>query len=189
MKKIGLLGGTFDPPHLGHLLIAEEVYATLGLDEIWFIPSYEPPHKQKSGTRAEHRVEMVEAAIKDNPNFSINTVEIERRGKSYTIDTVKTLKTRYPAYSFYFIIGGDMVEYLPKWHRIEELADLVQFVGVKREDYQFQTQFPVLEVSIPRVDVSSTMIRERIAGGRSVRYLIPDEVFYVIKEYHLYETE
>ncbi|MCT2537631.1 nicotinate-nucleotide adenylyltransferase [Aquibacillus koreensis] len=187
MKKIGLVGGTFDPPHYGHLLIAEEVYDGLSLDEIWFIPSNEPPHKAKSNTDATYRVAMLEAATSDNPHFKVNTIEMERQGKSYTIDTIKLLNERYPDTTFYFIIGADMVEYLPKWYQIEELVKLIQFVGVKRNDYELITEYPIMEVNIPSVEISSTMIRQRIKNHQSIRYLVPPKVLDVIKEYRLYD--
>ncbi|MDL4841472.1 nicotinate-nucleotide adenylyltransferase [Aquibacillus rhizosphaerae] len=187
MKKIGILGGTFDPPHLGHLLIAEEVNHKLNLDQVWFIPSYEPPHKEKSNTKIEQRIAMIETAIKDNHNFSLSTIEVDRLGKSYTFDTIKLLKEKFPETMFYFIIGADMVEYLPKWYKIDQLTQLVQFVGVKRPEYKLNTNYPVIEVDIPVMEISSTMIRERIANNQSVRYLVPSNVLELIKEYHLYD--
>ncbi|SDK52838.1 nicotinate-nucleotide adenylyltransferase [Sediminibacillus albus] len=189
MKRVGLLGGTFDPPHTGHLLIAEEVRQALQLDEVWFIPSYQPPHKRHSGTQAELRMKMVEAAIEGNQYFSVNPVEVVREGKSYTVDTIRLLQKHHPDVEFYFIIGADMVEYLSKWHRIDELVELVQFVGVKRSHYPLETSYPVIEAEIPGMDVSSTLIRERIAAGISVRYLVPDSVINKIKEHQLYGAE
>ncbi|WP_371068717.1 nicotinate-nucleotide adenylyltransferase [Sediminibacillus sp. JSM 1682029] len=189
MKRIGLLGGTFDPPHLGHLLIAEEVYHALQLDEVWFIPSNLPPHKQHSGTNASVRLEMVESAIEDNPHFRVEPIELEREGKSYTIDTIRLLREREPDTDFYFIIGADMVEYLPKWHQIQELADMVHFVGVKRSDYRLDTVYPVMEVEIPGIDVSSTLIRDRTSSNHSVKYLVPDKVINKIKEHRLYGAQ
>src|SRR5699024_3722169 len=121
MRRIGILGGTFDPPHIGHLIIAEEVRAAQNLDEVWFIPSYEPPHKHRAFVDSADRVEMVKRAIAGNPYFSINTIEVNRLGKSYTFDTMKLLKEENPDASFYFIIGADMVEYLPHWKYIDKL--------------------------------------------------------------------
>ncbi|UFT97843.1 nicotinate-nucleotide adenylyltransferase [Radiobacillus kanasensis] len=187
MKKVGLLGGTFDPPHFGHLLIAEEVYQTLGLDEVWFIPSYEPPHKQKATTESKHRVDMVKTAIQDNDHFHVNLIEVNRTGKSYSIDTIKNLKEEHPNIDFYFIIGADMVEYLPKWVQIEELVKLIQFVGVKRKEYELETDYPIMEVNTPEFAVSSSMIRQRLQKGLSAKYLLPDPVIQWIKEYKLYE--
>lgn len=185
MKRIGLLGGTFDPPHLGHLLIAEEVRLALGLEEIWFIPSNVPPHKQTL-TRTNDRVQMVERAIADHPNFKMHTIELTRTGKSYTVDTMKSLQEMYPETRFSFIIGADMVEYLPKWHDIETLIETVQFVGVQRTGYSVETDLPVEIIDIPLFDVSSTMIRERISSGVKVRYYLPEAVNGYIEEHELY---
>ncbi|GGM31046.1 nicotinate-nucleotide adenylyltransferase [Paraliobacillus quinghaiensis] len=188
MKKVGILGGTFDPPHIGHLMIAEEVHDQLKLDEVWFIPSYEPPHKEAGGTDIQNRIAMVEAAIEDNDHFTLSTIEVDRAGKSYTFDTIKLLNEKYQDIKFYFIIGADMVEYLPKWYRIEELIKLIQFVGVKRPMHNLKTDFPVCEIDIPVMDISSTMIRERIKNGKSIKYFVPSKVLQIIKEHQLYES-
>lgn len=188
MKYVGILGGTFDPPHLGHLLIAEEVRMALKLDEVWFIPSQEPPHKQKALTSASHRVGMVERAIDTNPDFKVNTIEVNRLGKSFTFDTMKLLKKDNPNAMFYFIIGADMVEYLPKWNNIDELISMVTFAGVKREGYQLYSEYPIIKVDIPLIEISSTNIRERLTNNLSVKYMVPDSVETYIKENHLYEN-
>ncbi|WP_430785133.1 nicotinate-nucleotide adenylyltransferase [Virgibacillus flavescens] len=187
MKRIGILGGTFDPPHIGHLVIAEEVRVALKLDEIWFIPTQEPPHKNKANISAENRVEMVKKIIDGNPYFKLNTIEVDRLGKSYTIETLTLLKKKYPDDSFYFIIGADMVEYLPQWHQINELIKLVSFVGVKRIGSQLRTPYSITEVDIPYIEISSTMIRERIYQGASIKYYLPETVIGYIKEHRLYE--
>ncbi|MFG6148449.1 nicotinate-nucleotide adenylyltransferase [Halobacillus sp. B23F22_1] len=187
--KIGLLGGTFDPPHLGHLIMAEHVLEVMHLDEVWFVPSHVPPHKQKSSLMAEDRLRMVERAIEGNPQFSLSTVELEREGKSYTIDTIKQLQSQYPGNNFCFIIGGDMVQHLDRWHRIDELKKLVQFVGVGREGYQLASSRDVKLVDIPRIDISSSMIRKRLAQGKSIRYLVTHEVYEYIKEHSLYVSD
>lgn len=186
MKKIGLLGGTFDPPHIGHLIVAEEVYHRLSLDEIWFIPSAEPPHKNKASVSATNRLLMLEAAIDQVPYFKINSLEIRRKGKSYTYDTIKSFQVSHPNDQFYFIIGADMVEYLPHWYKIDQLVDMVQFVGVKRPNFQLETPYPVQLLETPSFDVSSTMIRERLNQHQSVQYLVPEPVLAVIKEKGLY---
>jgi len=189
MRQIGILGGTFDPPHYGHLLIANEVLSTLQLDEIWLMPNREPPHKHKSDLVSnEDRVQMLKAAIQDNPDFKIQTIELDREGPSYTFDTMKMINARYPDDRFFFIIGADMIEYLPKWHKIDELVELVQFVGVDRPFHSHVTTFPILYVDVPAMEVSSSMIRERLENGKSVRYLLPEPVIEYIKERHLYGT-
>ncbi|ASN05166.1 nicotinate-nucleotide adenylyltransferase [Virgibacillus necropolis] len=187
MKRVGILGGTFDPPHLGHLIIAEEVRLALGLEEIWFIPSQEPPHKSRAFISADDRVEMVRNALKGNPFFKLNTIEVERLGKSYTFDTLNILRNEHPDVSFYFIIGADMVEYLPKWYKISELMEMVSFVGVKRIGSRLDTPYPIELVDIPYIEVSSTMIRERIVKNDSIKYFLPEAVIRYIKEKRLYE--
>lgn len=187
MRRIGILGGTFDPPHLGHLIIAEEVRLALGLEEIWFIPSQEPPHKNNAFTSAVTRVEMVQKAIEGNSYFKLNTIEVDRLGRSYTSDTLKLLKNEHPDDSFYFIIGADMVEYLPKWYNINELLEMVSFVGVKRIGSELETPYPIKMVDIPYMEISSTMIRERICKSSSVKYYLPEAVIRYIKEKRLYE--
>lgn len=186
MARIGLYGGTFDPPHIGHLLIAEETRLQLELDEIWFIVAATPPHKEGT-SKSEDRVEMVREATKDNPYFKVCTIELEREGKSYTIDTIRTLKQRYPNEGFYFLLGADMIEYLPKWYKIDELIDEIQFIGMKRSGYSVKTTYPVEIVDIPIFDVSSTLLRERIYKNQSVRYYINQSVLKYIKEHRMYE--
>jgi nicotinate-nucleotide adenylyltransferase len=189
MTKVGILGGTFDPPHFGHLLIANEVLSELSLDEIWFMPNQEPPHKKKSESVENiERVEMLELSIKGNPAFKIEKIELERTGPSFTVDTMRILNEQFPNHQFYFIIGADMIEYLPKWHKIDELINLVQFVGVERPEYSLDTDYPIHYVDVPSFDVSSSMIRERVQHGKTVRYLLPEPVIDYIREKQLYGT-
>lgn len=188
-KKIGILGGTFDPPHVGHLIIANEVLNQLKLDEIHFMPNQEPPHKQlKSDTTSEQRVAMLKLAIQDHPAFFIETVELKRKGRSYSIDTLSILKRENPLHEYYFIIGADMVEYLPHWHKIDELLSLVTFVGVNRPHHHIETPYPIIEVKVPYIEISSTMIRDRIKGKQSFKYLTPDAVVDFIEGNGLYES-
>jgi len=189
LKKVGILGGTFNPPHTGHLVIANEVLDILGLDTVWFMPNQVPPHKSVTEPISNaDRLAMLELAVKDNPDFRIETVELERTGPSYTYETMKILKDMYKEHEFYFIIGGDMVEYLPKWHKIDELLKMVKFVGVSRPSYQDQTEYEVLHVETPQMDISSSMIRERVKTGKSIRYLLPDPVRAYLEEHGLYGT-
>jgi nicotinate-nucleotide adenylyltransferase len=189
MKKVGILGGTFDPPHVGHLIIANEVLSALDLDEIWFMPNREPPHKKKSeAIRNEDRLQMIEYAIAGNDSFRVEPIELHREGPSYTFDTIKILHEQYPEHQFFFIIGADMIEYLPKWHKIDELVKLVQFVGVERPSYSQNTNYSILSVDVPAMEVSSSMIRERLKVGKTVRYLLPENVIQYIEGKQLYGT-
>ncbi|MBS4222506.1 nicotinate-nucleotide adenylyltransferase [Lederbergia citrea] len=186
-KKVGILGGTFDPPHLGHLIIANEVLHQLNLDEIRFMPNQEPPHKERSsGTTGKNRVRMLELAIQGNPAFKLEKIELERSGRSFTVDTMKVLVEQNPHHEYYFIIGADMVEYLPNWHRIDELVEMVQFVGVNRPNHRMESYYRIIEVDVPLIEISSTMIRDRSKAGESVKYLLPDNVIGYIEENRLY---
>lgn len=189
MKRIGILGGTFDPPHLGHLIMAERAYEGMNLDEVWFLPSHIPPHKQKAALSSEERLALVKQAIAGNSHFSVSDVELTRKGTSYTVDTMNLLTEEYPSHQFFFIIGGDMVEHLPKWHRIEDLKKLVHFIGMRRPGYTWNPQEAVHEVEIPLIDISSSTIREKLATKQSVRYLVPESVHDFIKEHRLYEDD
>lgn len=185
-KRVGLYGGTFDPPHIGHLLIAEEVRNHLDLDEIWFLPTQTPPHKSGEITQVKHRIEMTKRAIANNPFLKLNLIELERTGKSYTVDTIKLLKEMYPDHQFFFIIGADMVEYLPKWHKINELIELIQFVGVRRTGYSVDSKYPVSIINIPIFDVSSTRIRKQLNDKVIPYYYLTEPVRQYIKEHSLY---
>ena len=176
-KRVGILGGTFNPPHLGHLIIAEQVKSQLNLDEVMFIPDYQPPHiDKKTAISAEKRLKMVKLSTMDEPGFKV----------SDTIDTIKELKLKNPEVDYYFIIGGDMVEYLPKWHRIEELIKLVKFVGVGRPGYRKESKYPIMWVDVPMTDISSTLVRRNVKQGCSIKYLVTPEVENYIHEEGLY---
>lgn len=186
-KRIGLMGGTFNPLHNGHLIVAEQVLSQLGLDKIVFLPDNLPPHvDKKEAISAKDRVTMVRLGIADNENFELNTLEVDRGGVSYTYDTIKELQARHPEADYYFIVGGDMVEYLPKWNKIEQLVKMVKFVGVKRTGAKTHSQYPILWVDVPTIDISSTLIRNKIKQGCSIRYLVPDAVAEYLKEEGLY---
>ncbi|MGF7032056.1 nicotinate-nucleotide adenylyltransferase [Paenibacillus mucilaginosus] len=194
--KVGLMGGTFDPIHLGHLLAADSVCEALELDEVWFMPTNVPPHKEhKPGASAAERLEMVRLAVEGHPRFRASDVELRRGGVSYSIETVTKLRKEHPDKQFYYIIGADMVQYLPKWYRIEELVRLVTFVGLERPGYSTEYETlpgPIREavrlVRMPQVELSSTEIRQRRAEGRSARYRVPDRVNDYIEVNSLYET-
>lgn len=186
MRRVGIFGGTFDPPHVGHMILAKEVQLEANLDEIWFIPTNEPPHKSGVAAPPKERFAMIDAMIREEPTWKAVDLELQRKGKSYTIDTMKTLREEYPTYVFHFIIGADMVEFLPKWHGINELMNLVSFICVQRPMYTVQSPFPIKEVYVPEMNVSSTMIRERLQSGRDPHYFVPRRVYNYIKEHELY---
>ncbi|KRK18833.1 nicotinate-nucleotide adenylyltransferase (Deamido-NAD(+) pyrophosphorylase) [Loigolactobacillus coryniformis subsp. coryniformis KCTC 3167 = DSM 20001] len=189
-KQVGIMGGTFNPPHLGHLVMAESVGSQLGLEKVLFMPDAQPPHQAtKTTIAAKHRLAMVERAIDGNSRFELERAEIDRGGVSYTYDTMVTLKQQHPDTDFYFIIGADMVKDLPNWHRIDDLLKLVQFVGVKRPEFPAESRYPVLWVDAPLLDISSSLIRQRISQNCSVRYLVPDAVLDYIEEEGLYREK
>ena len=186
-KQVGILGGNFNPVHNQHLLIADQVGTALNLEKVYLMPEYLPPHVDEKDTiEAEHRLNMLKLAIADNPLFDIEQAELQRKGKSYTYDTMKALIAQNPDTDYYFIIGGDMVEYLPKWYKIDELVEMVQFVGIKRPGYTIDTPYPIIWLDTPMMDLSSSLIRKKIAQGCSIRYLVPEAVRNYILEKGLY---
>jgi nicotinate-nucleotide adenylyltransferase len=187
MKKVGILGGTFNPPHIGHLLIANEVRHALGLNEVRLMPTAVPPHKTApDDATAKQRLRMVELAIADIEGLTASSFEVERSGVSYTYDTMKQLIFLEPETDFHFIIGGDMIDLLPEWHRIDSLIKLVNFVGVGRPGTIGKTDFPILTVDIPQIDLSSTLIRQRFTDKGTVQLLIPPAVEAFIRGEGLY---
>ncbi|MBL1230836.1 nicotinate-nucleotide adenylyltransferase [Enterococcus sp. BWB1-3] len=186
-KQVGILGGNFNPVHNVHLMMAEQVYQQLGLDKVYLMPSYLPPHvDEKMTIDSSHRLAMLELAVEGNSHLAVEPIEIIRKGKSYTYDTMKALIQNNPDTDYYFIVGGDMVNYLPTWYKIDELILMMNFVGTRRPNYDVETPYPIIWVDTPQMDVSSSMIREKIAQGCTVRYLLPDNVINYIYEKGLY---
>ncbi|WP_316606193.1 nicotinate-nucleotide adenylyltransferase [Streptococcus pluranimalium] len=186
-KQVGILGGNFNPVHNAHLVVADQVRQQLGLDQVYLMPEFEPPHVDHKETIDEkHRLKMLELAIQDVQGLDIETIELERKGISYTYETMKLLTEKNPAVDYYFIIGADMVDYLPKWHKIDELIQMVQFVGVQRPKYKAGTSYPVIWVDVPLMDISSSMIRDFIKKDRQPNYLLPKPVLDYIKAEGLY---
>lgn len=187
-KQVGILGGNFNPVHNAHLVVADQVRQQLGLDKVLLMPEYLPPHVDAKGTIAEHhRLKMLELAIEGIEGLEIETIELERKGISYTYDTMLLLNERDLDTDYYFIIGADMVDYLPKWHRINELVEIVQFVGVQRPRYKAGTSYPVIWVDVPLMDISSSMVRDFVAKGRTPNFMLPKPVLDYIKKEGLYQ--
>lgn len=186
-KQVGILGGNFNPVHNAHLVVADQVRQQLNLDEVLLMPEFTPPHVDKKETIDElHRLNMLKMAIAGVDGLGLETIELERRGISYTYDTMKLLTEKNPDTDYYFIIGADMVDYLPKWYKIDELVDMIQFVGVQRPRYKAGTSYPIIWVDVPLMDISSSMVRDFIAKGRVPNYLLPHEVLDYIEENGLY---
>lgn len=194
--KVGIMGGTFDPIHIGHMLAAETARDAFGLEEVWFMPSHIPPHKQAAGASGEDRLALVREAIRNNAAFRILDWELKRGGVSYTIDTVRMLQEQYPGEDFYFIIGADMVQYLPKWREIDELVRRLTFIGLGRPGIPLDPgtlpehiSRKVLLADMPMVGISSTLIRERAAAGKSIRYMVPEPVYDYVVRSELYGVQ
>ncbi|APX72541.1 nicotinate-nucleotide adenylyltransferase [Companilactobacillus allii] len=189
-RHVGILGGTFNPVHLGHLVIAEQVYEQLCLNKVLFLPDKIPPHKnvkkENPSISSDERIEMIKMAIRDNIHFDLDLTDINRGGVSYTYDTIKLLKQYNPDTEYYFIIGGDMVENLPSWSHIDELVNMVHFVGVCRKGFEKKSKYPILWVNTPELEISSSMIRDRVKKGQSIKYLVPTEVEDYIKDRGLF---
>jgi nicotinate-nucleotide adenylyltransferase len=183
--KIGILGGTFNPVHLGHLIIAEQARDKLDLDKVIFIPAGIPPHKDVGDLiAARYRYRMIAAAIKGNPVFEVCDLEMHRKGKSYSVETLGELKKRFPRKTqFYFIIGSDTLNELHTWKDPERIFTLCRFAVVKRPKFTFRN-LPPGSVMIDEfaINISSSLIREKIAAGESFRYLVPEAVrVYILK--------
>jgi nicotinate-nucleotide adenylyltransferase len=216
-QRIGIMGGTFNPVHYGHLAAAEEVRQRLSLDPVLFVPAFIPPHKQeKQRPTAAERREMVQLAIADNPHFDLSDVELERGGTSYTIDTVKSLRSSRSGSLLFFITGLDSFLDIRTWHQWDQLLGLCSFVVLSRPGYRFsalakldflkQYEEELLSLDgraigqsriqtsgydlylqlIPQFDISATNIRTRVREGRSIKYLLPEVVEHYIIKKELY---
>ncbi|HWH32800.1 MAG TPA: nicotinate-nucleotide adenylyltransferase [Egibacteraceae bacterium] len=191
MRRIGLMGGSFDPIHLGHLVTAEQARVDLGLDEVVFIPAGQPWQKEHT-TPAEHRYLMTVLATSANPYFSVSRVEIEREGPTYTVDTLRTLRARHADADLWFISGADAIVNIVTWRDAAEALDLATFVAATRPGHDVAAlQEPgirerIVTLDVPALAISSTDIRARVAADRSVRYLIPREVEEHIRKHGLY---
>ncbi|KRK95759.1 nicotinate-nucleotide adenylyltransferase [Companilactobacillus futsaii] len=190
-KHVGILSGSFNPIHNGHLMIAQQVFEQLNLDKILFIPSKVPPHRGVSRyipkVSVDDRINMIKYGIRDNPNFQLDMTDIELGGVSYTYETIKRLKERNPNTEYYLIVGYDIVESLSKWSHIDELVKEVHFVGVCRKGYEKKFQYPIMWVNTPVIEISSTVIRKRVREGKSLKYYVPDDVAWYIKDKGIYK--
>jgi nicotinate-nucleotide adenylyltransferase len=201
MSRLGVLGGTFNPPHLAHLICAQEAHAELALDRVLLVPVAVPPHKDAhDDPGAEHRVEMCLRAAAGDDRLEVSRIEVERGGPSYTVDTLKELNARAPADELHLIVGGDMAETLPAWREPDEILRLAILVVAERADAQRQRVLAALReiggdaaaertsfLDMPRVDISSSVVRDRVAAGRPIRYLVPEGVERYIQDQGLYQ--
>ena len=208
--KIGILGGAFNPPHIGHLILAQEILETLGLDKVFFIPANISPHKQVSNVDAESRLEMTILATTGNKNFEVLDLEVKRGGTSFTIDTIRELKKSYPDDEFYLIIGSDLAETFSTWKNYQDLKKEVKIAVANRKEYPFLSQpqpeagqlqaeeagRPLAEkgedsylvVDIRQIGVSSSQIRELVKNKRSIRYLVKEKVADYMQQHNLFKN-
>jgi nicotinate-nucleotide adenylyltransferase len=189
--KIGVLGGTFDPIHVAHLLLAEQAREQLQLDRVLFIPAGDPWRKaSRRVVPALHRLAMTRLAVADEPSFEVDDCEVTREGPTYTVDTLRELHERHPDDQIYLLLGEDALADLPFWHEPESIADHVTVVvaprgGVVLPELPFDPE-SVIRIKMPFLDVSSTDLRARARRGKSLRYLVPDAVAEYIREHKVY---
>jgi len=185
--RLGIYGGAFDPPHLGHLVAASDACQALGLHRLLWIPSAVHPLKPVR-TPPALRLEMVRAAIGDDPRFAADDLELRRAGPSYTVDTLRALRAREPDAELFFVTGADNLAELPRWREPDEIARLATLAVVSRagDTVPANPEYPAVPVAVTRVDVSSTEVRRRVAAGESIRYLVPEAVRAVIARERLY---
>ena len=200
MNKIGIMGGSFNPIHNGHLFLAENAYEQAGLNKVLFMPLKNPPHKIKlNNITDQQRVDMVKLAIQNNSHFELSEIELQREGMSYTADTLTYLKEKNPEDDYYFIVGTDSLFYMHNWMKPEVVFDLCTVVAAGRDnaeedrilshiDFLKKTyNARIIYVKMPMIELSSEGIRERLATGRTVRYYIPDAVIEYINSNQLYQ--
>lgn len=192
-ERIGILGGSFDPIHTGHLIIAQDAYEQFALDRVLFTPAHHAPLKEHSPhAPTAQRLEMARLAIEGEPRFALSEIDSQPASANYSIDTVKTLRSQFPRCEFFWILGGDQIAQLHLWREIETLAQLVSFIAFERPDSQKapSSKLPgharILYAKSRQLDLSSTEIRDRLKSGRSAKYFLPAKVFDHIKAENLY---
>lgn len=197
LKRVGIFGGSFDPLHMGHLIISEFAAQTFDFDRVLFAPVACPPHKKSGFVDIEHRVKMIEGAIEDNDRFHLSRVDIERPSPHYSVDTVRILQSEYPESVLYFIMGGDSLRDFPRWHRPMDIVAQARLAVMRRpstkpvqpdmhEDHLPGLKDRIDMIEAPPIGISSTRIREQLSAGKSIRYLVPDSVRLYIEEHNLY---
>ena len=201
--KIGIMGGTFDPIHIGHLLLGEFAYEDFGLDEIWFLPNGNPPHKETAdtGTSLDHRIEMIRKAIEGVPHFRLNLHEANTEEHSYTYRTMQEFNQMFPEHEFYFILGADSLFSIEQWKYFREIFPTCTILAAMRDDKdarEMQRQILYLTekygarirlLQAPLLEISSTVIRDRASRDLGVRYMVPDSVAEYIRTNHLYKKK
>lgn len=192
VARIGVFGGTFDPPHVGHLIVAQDVVERLELDRLLLVPAAEPPHKpERAPASGEVRARMLEAALADHPVLHVSRIELERGGVSYTVDTLRSLRERWPEDELFLLIGADQLRSFSTWRHPEDVVRLARLVVMARGGLVPPTAGEAAGVDfqtapVTRIDISSTEIRARLREGRSIRYRVPEAVRRIIEDEKLY---
>ena len=202
MNKVGIMGGTFNPIHFGHLFLAENAFEQLGLDKVLFMPSKNPPHKDKPDEITEQqRIDMISLAIIENPHFELSTFEMDREGMTYTADTMTILAKQHPDIEYYFIVGADSLFMMQKWVNPQIIFNLCTVVAANRDNadkelINQQVEYlvksfgaSIVLIDMPSIQIASGIIRKRIATHKSVRYYLPDRVNEYISKNNLYLTD
>jgi nicotinate-nucleotide adenylyltransferase len=188
-RRLGVMGGTFDPIHNGHLVAASEVQSLLELDEVIFVPTGQPWHKSAVSS-PEHRYLMTVIATAANPTFSVSRVDVDRPGVTFTVDTLRDLAKTYPDTELFFISGADAIAQILKWKDIDQAWGLARFVAVSRPGHQMELpespEGAIVELEVPALSISSTDCRDRVANGKPIWYLVPDGVVQYIGKHRLY---
>ena len=199
MAGVGVLGGTFDPPHLGHLVIARQALTKLGLTRVLFAPTRQPPHKPADGiTPIEDRLAMVRLAIAAQPDFSLSQIDVDRAGPTYTVDTMHLLRQQFPDAELYFIMGMDSLSTILTWRSPDRLIQACRLVVFNRPGYSvdlaaLEAQLPGLRertvmLPAPALDIAASDIQRRVRAGQSIAHLVPEAVAAYIAEHKLYQT-
>lgn len=174
--KIGILGGTFNPPHLGHLILAQEALEQLELEKVFFIPASTPPHKSSRSLKPKIRLKMVSLAIAGNSKFKVLDLEIKRKGVSYTVETLLELKKMYPRAKLYLIIGSDLAADIANWKNPDKIKEIANIAVAKRKGFPLLSRENFLFLDTSEVDISSSLVRIRAQAKKSIKYLVPGKV-------------
>lgn len=188
--RIGIYGGSFDPPHIGHLIVAEQVRDQFRLDRLIWVPGYIPPHKQDHALMdAGHRLAMVELATSRNPGFEVSRIEIERQGISFTVDTLEQISTDNPGAELFLVLGGDSYAAFESWYEPDRIRQLARLIVYNRNGASFneENEEGVSFADGPLIEISSTLVRNAIRSGKSIRYMVTEGVFSYIEANGLYD--
>lgn len=200
--RIGIFGGSFDPPHFGHLILAEQCREQAELDQVWFVPAARPPHKLGSPpSDMRHRVSMLQSVLTGKPGYRVDSLEADRPGPSYTADTLDELHRRHPGYEWHYLLGGDSVPDLPTWHEPARIVAVAGLIVMQRHGTTVPSADAVAKsigvplsqlrmhiIDVPLIELASRDIRRRVAEGRSIRFMVPESVEDYIKQHQLYRS-